>query len=323
MAEQYRAPIERLNLQNAIKETYNLGGIHTVVDKPNVPRERIPVDGFRPVMIAPGLWCTSEHYMVLDLADLLLSQGQAVVSFDHRGIMGGKTLSRPGEYHLANMVEDIITVKNGLKKVPQIDTDRTAGLGISMSGVAMAYAEKKQTMSRKSPLFESLVLLSPFVDIQSTARYFSKRIKHDDIGLYIETRTGQKKYITMDVFNKGSKKYKGIDRELLRYLRTPVGLIFGQEDPQFNTAQVVQSLPGDHVSLDTYWESLCKNRDRIEFDGTGVARKIITLNQAPKFTLIGQAFLVKGGDHNLNNTPQVIAERNRIVLDRLSPILPI
>lgn len=320
MVEQYHAPIERPHLQNATKETYNLGGIHTVVYKPNVPRERMPVNGFRPVMIAPGLWCTSEHYMVLDLAELLLSQGQAVVSFDHRGIMGGKTLSRPNEYHLANMVEDIIRVKNGLKQVSKIDANQTAGLGISMDGVAMAHAEKKQTTSRKPPLFESLVLLSPFVDIQSTARYFSKRIKRDHAGSYIETRTGQKRYVTMDVFNKGAKKYKGIDRELLRYLRTPVGLIFGQEDSQFSASQVLQSLPGDHVSLDTYWESLNKNRNRIEFDVTGVARKIITLDQAHKFMLIGQAFLIKGGTHNLNDTPEVITERNRIVLDRLSPI---
>ena len=320
MTEQRRVSPERPNLQNAIKETYNLGGIHTVVYKPSLPKERIPIDDFRTVMIAPGLWCTSEHYMVLDLAEFLLSQGHAVVSFDYRGIIEGKTPSRPDEYHLANMVKDIITVKNGLKQVSQIDPNRTAGLGISMSGVAMAHAEKKQTMSRKSPLFESLVLLSPFVDIQSTARYFSELVKHDGVGSYIETNTGGRKYVTMDVFIKGAKKYKGIDRELLRHLRTPVGLIFGQEDPQFGATLAVQSLPGDHLSLDAYWESLNKNRDKIEFDETGVARKIITLNQARKFMLIGQAFLIRGGKHNLNDTPEIIAERNRIILDRLSPI---
>ena len=318
MVEQRHASPERPNLQNAIKETYNLGGIHTVVYKPGLPKEQIPEGGFRPVMIAPGVWCTSQHYMVSDLAEFLLSQGHAVVSFDYRGIMEGKTPSKPGEYHLANMVEDIIAVKNGLKQVSQIDSNRIAGLGISMSGVAMAHAEKKQTVSRRPPLFESLILLSPFVDIQSTARYFSKLVKYDGVRSYIETSTGGRKYVTMDVFIKGAKKYKGIDRELLRHLRTPVGLIFGQEDPQFGATQAVQSLPGDHISLDTYWESLNKNRDRIEFDETGVARKIITLNQARKFTLIGQAYLIKGGTHNLSNTPEIIAERNRIILDRLS-----
>ena len=59
--------------------------------------------------------------------------------------MGGKTLSRPGEYHLANMVEDIITVKKGLKKVPQIDADRTAGLGISMKGRWRWHVRRRET----------------------------------------------------------------------------------------------------------------------------------------------------------------------------------
>src|SRR3989338_8993675 len=98
MIERRRASPERPNLQNAIKETYNLGGIHTVIYKPGLPKEQIPEAGFRPVIIAPGLWCTSEHYMVSDLAELLLGQGHAVVSFDHRGIIGGKTPSRPHEY---------------------------------------------------------------------------------------------------------------------------------------------------------------------------------------------------------------------------------
>ncbi|MEK7079379.1 MAG: alpha/beta fold hydrolase [Patescibacteria group bacterium] len=322
MTEQRRASPERPNLQNAIKETYNLGGIHTVVYKPNVPKEQIPENGFRTVMIAPGIWCTSEHYMVSDLADFLLGQGLAVVSFDHRGIMGGKTLSKPHEYHLAHMIEDIETVKRRLKEVSQIDAGRSVGLGISMGGVAMTYAEKKQTISRQSPLFESLVLLSPFVDIQLTARYFSQLVKEDHTGLYLETRDGGKKYVSMDVFKKGAKKYKGIDRELLRHLRTPVGLIFGQEDPQFGTTQGVQSLPSDHLSLDQYWQSLNEQRDKFEFDETGVARKIITINQPRKFMQIGQAFLIKGGNHNLNNSPEIIAERNRIILDRLHPATP-
>lgn len=328
MIEHPLPPSERPNLQKAIKETYTIGGIHTVVYKPNIPKELIHFNGFRPVMIAPGLWCTSDHYMVLDLADLLLSQGQAVISFDHRGVFGGQTPSRPEEYHMAQMIADLITIRGGLKEIPEIDAYRTAGLGISIGGVAMAYAEQEKTLHKKSPLFERLVMISPFVDIQSTARYFTNLLKQDQDGLYLVTSSGKKKYVTMDVFKRSADKYKGIDRELLQNIRKSVGLIFGEKDPQFSTTTAVQSLPSDPISLDAYWRSLNDERNMIVFDNSGVARKILITNDPLYFSLdgkqarqirqIGQVYLIRDGNHNLNNSLNISAERNKIILDRLS-----
>ncbi len=316
---------ERPHLQSAKKEIYNLGGIHTVVYKPDLPNEQIPLGGFRPVMIEPGVWCTSEHYMVLDLADVLLSQGQAVVSFDHKGLadpsIGGQTPGKPKDYHMKQMVADLITVRNKLQEIPDIAAYRTTGLGISIGGATMAYAARAQTATGKSPLFEDLVLISPFVDMQSTSRYFSKFLHQDSKGLYMTPSTGGRKHITMDVFERGAQKYRGVTRELLSDLRNQTGLIFGEEDPQFSAMQVMQSLPIDSISLEKYWLSLNDKRENIRFDKTGVASKIITIDQPRQYHVVGQAYLIRGGNHNLNNKPETIAARNKIILSTLSPTM--
>ena len=67
----------------------------------------------------------------------------------------------------------------------------------------------------------------------------------------MKQETDRKKYNHGCVLVKGQKNIKESDRELLRDVEnTLVGLIF-MKDPQFNTAQVVQSHRKSLISLDT------------------------------------------------------------------------
>lgn len=230
----------------SIKEARNLGGIHTVIYRPLIPE---PLNGFQTVFIDPGVWCTSEHYMVKYLAEMLLSQGCAVVSLDHTGLadpsIDGQTPGESNKYRINTLMQDVETVVRGLSAVPYIDRSNLVGCGISLGGVILADTEIVLKENKQSPLFSKLLLLSPSYLLSTSGKYFLDKLKPEGDRWFYLTSSGRKKYVNPSIFSDTDlQAHPGVSLDICKRLNPPpVTLVFGELDDQ-------QSGPKLHRTFD-------------------------------------------------------------------------
>jgi len=299
------------------EESQILGGIYTSIRTPLAEKAgKLPV-----IYLDPGLWCTSEHYIVQNMTEILTDMGFAVVTLDHIGLgdlsIGGKTSGPSSSYHIDQMIEDNKVVLEGLKEHKNLDSDNIMGLGISMGAISLLDMMK---FPQDPSNIKRLLLLSPFINISAIWDHYSKLITSNESRMHHITSEGKRKLVDFNVFYQSEiQGHYGLSRDILNGINIPVSIIFGEKDEYFDVLEASQNAP--YFSLE-----LMKEIQDVKYDVNGIAKRpIITLNSLVnaaegkrKTEQLGNLYIVQNANHNLNNTPEVKTALRSILQDELS-----
>lgn len=299
------------------EESQIIGGIYTSIRTPLAEKAgKLPV-----IYIDPGLWCTSEHYIVQNVSEIFTGMDFAVVTPDHIGLgdlsIGGKTPGPSSSYHINQMIEDNKVVLEGLKEQKNLDSDNITGLGISMGAVSLL---DMMSSSQAPSNIKKLLLLSPFINISVIWNYYSKLVKSKENKMHHITSEGKQKQVDFNVFYQSEVQgHYGLTQDILNEMQIPVSIIFGEKDEYFDALEAAQNAPHFNVEI------MAEIND-VNYNSMGISKRPIvtfeSLIKASKRTgateQIGNLYVVQNGNHNLNNTPDVKTALRNILQDELS-----
>lgn len=298
------------------EESQIIGGIYTSIRTPLTEKTgKLPV-----IYLDPGLWATSEHYMVNNMSEIFTNMGFSVVTLDHTGLgdptIGGKTPGPSNLYHMDQMIQDNRVVIDGLKNYENLDSENIVGFGISMGGISLLDMMKRPNAPSN---VNKLILLSPFVNISSLATYYSQLAKANENQMVFVTSEGRLKNVDFNVFYQSEEQgHYGLTRSILNEVQIPISIIFGEKDEYFDALEASQNAP--HFSL-----KLMEEMKDVKYDVNGIAKRpIITFNSlvsmaegGRKTEQLGNLYMVQNANHNLNNTPGIKTALRQILTNEL------
>lgn len=299
------------------EESQIIGGIYTSIRTPLTEKTgKLPV-----IYLDPGLWATSEHYMVNNMSEIFTNIGFSVVTLDHTGLgdptIGGKTPGPSNLYHMDQMIQDNRVVIDGLKNYENLDSENIVGFGISMGGISLLDMMKSPQAPSK---IKKLILLSPFINISSLWEHYSQLAKSEGDMMHLITSEGKKKNVSFEVFNQSEiQGHYGLSRNILNEINIPVSIIFGEKDEYFDTLEASRKAPHFNIGI-------MAEMNNINYNDMGISKRpIITFESLIKASertgtteQIGNLYVVQNGNHNLNNTPEVKTAFRQILKDELS-----
>ena len=299
------------------EESQIIGGIYTSIRTPlKEITGKLPV-----IYLDPGLWVTSEHYMVNNMSEIFTNMGFAVVTPDHTGLsnlsIGGKTPGLSSSYHIDQIINDNKVVLEGLKEQKNMDSDNIMGVGISMGAISLL---DMMNSSQAPSNIKKLLLLSPFVNISAIWDYYSRLVESKEDEMYHITSERKRKQVDFNVFYQSEEQgHYGLTQDILNEMQIPVSIIFGEKDEYFDALEAAQNAPHFNVEI------MAEIND-VNYNSMGISKRPIvtfkSLIKASKGTgateQIGNLYVVQNGNHNLNNTPDVKTALRNILQDELS-----